>query len=76
MNNLLNQSNLEEQLLQNEAHLANNKKFSVNALYCIANVALRSVQLKQILDYSLLCKVQCNRYHCWHSIETDDEQAS
>ena len=36
MNNFLDQSILEEQMLQNEAHLANNEKFSVNALYCIA----------------------------------------
>jgi len=44
MNNFWNQSNLEEQLLQNEAQLANNEKFSVSAmlhfLRCIANIAL------------------------------------
>ena len=80
MNIFLDQPNLEEQLLQNEAQLANNEKISVSALYCIACmlhcVRCDQNRLKQILDFSLLCKVQCNRYHCWHWTETDDEQTS
>jgi len=94
MNNFWNQSNLEEQLLQIEAQLANNEKYSVSAmlhflcnaalfalhckhcfelnfalniLHCTATVECNhSVQLKQILDFSLGCKAQCNRDHCWH----------
>jgi len=42
----LDQPNLEEQLLQNEAQLANNEKISVSALYCNACM-LHWVQCEQ-----------------------------
>ena len=49
--------------------------FALNILHCTATVeSNRSVQLKQILDFSLGCKAQCNRDHCWHWTETDDGQ--
>jgi len=48
------------------------------ALHCIATanalLCSRSVQLKQILDFSLGRLMRCNRDRCWHSTETGDGQ--
>jgi len=63
MNNFWNQSNLEEQLLQNEAQMANNEKFSVGAvLHFMRYIAL-------YCKYCFALKFALNILHCTATVE-------
>jgi len=63
MNNFWNQSNLEEQLLQNEAQMDNNQKFSVGAvLHFMRHIAL-------YCKYCIALNFALNILHCTATVE-------